>query len=151
MSKVIAKAGELSGGKNDPVSTDIMTLYGMVNRQARGGFRLNHEGPAYAYSLHGYERLENVAGGAGVAWGLWGQSNITVWINQQSIPVDTTAKNRARVPFKYAETALHELFHIAGKNGYYGHEIMDASARFFEPGLSFEQAMKKHCIPSENW
>ena len=71
-------------------------------------------------------------------------------LNQQSIPVNTTAKNRARVPFKYAETALHELVHIAGKNGYYGHAIMDASAGFFEPGLSFDQAMKKHCIPVEN-
>ena len=69
---------------------------------------------------------------------------------QQSIPVNTTAKNRARVPFKYAETALHELVHIAGKNGYFGHAIMDASAGFFEPGLSFDQAMKKHCIPVEN-
>jgi hypothetical protein len=151
MADVIAKAGELSGGKNDPVSNDIMTLYAMVNRQARGGFRLNHNGPAFGYT-NGYQLLEEVAGGGGATWGLWGQENITIWINEQEIPVNTTATNRARVPFIYAHRAFHELFHAAGSNGYYGHDIMNASARALDPNVAdFDAAFRKHCIPSDMW
>ena len=150
MSKMIAKAGELSGGKNDPVSTDIMTLYAMVNRQARGGFQLNHEGPFNAYSDKGYKPTDDLAGGGGATWGYWRTSNITIWIEQHQPPVNVSAKERARGPFRYGQTALHELFHSAGKNDTYSHPIMEASAGFFEPGLTFDRALKKHCIPPEH-
>jgi hypothetical protein len=45
MARLLAKAGELSNGKNDPISTDIMQIYSMLNRHARGGIELNHVGP----------------------------------------------------------------------------------------------------------
>jgi hypothetical protein len=152
MSDVIAKASDLSGGKNEAVSTDVMTLYSMVNRQARGGFRLNHNGPAYGYD-HVYRQLEKVSGGGGLAWGHWRNNNITIWLNEQEIPANTntTPTARAQVPYTYAKRALHELVHVAGTTGLYSHDLMDKAARDIDsnPTAEFDTILKKHCFPSE--
>jgi hypothetical protein len=151
MSQLISKAGELLDGKNDPVSTDIMTLYGMVNGQARGGFRLNHDGPLYGYLFNGLERLTQIAAGGGASWGDWGASNVTIWINEQNKAENASAREIARTPFEYAQRSLEELVHVAGKNRTYRESEIVAAADALEPGLTFIQAIKKHCIPREMW
>jgi hypothetical protein len=148
MSQLIMKAGELLDGKNDPISTDVMKLYAMVNRQSRGGFRLNHFGPSYGYLFKGYEKLGDVAGGGGASWGAWGASNVTIWIDEQQV-VDTPL-SVAKAPFEYAHRLLHELFHVAGTNRTYTEETMEASAMALE-GVSVTAAIRKHCIPPERW
>jgi hypothetical protein len=150
MSRLISKAGELSAEANDPISTDVMKLYAMVNRQSRGGFHLNHSGPLYGY-FKGYEKLEQVAGGGGASWGNWRANNVTIWIPEQEIFANAASQTFAAVPFEYAQRSLHELFHVAGKNRTYKEQEMEKAAGFLEPGLSLTQAIRKHCIPREFW
>jgi hypothetical protein len=65
----LRKQSDLSNGQSDAVSTDIMTLYKMVNSQPKGGFRLNHDGPHYGYFGGRYVKLQDVSGGGGAAFG----------------------------------------------------------------------------------
>ncbi len=151
MSQLISETAGLSEGKNDPVSTDIITLYGTVNRQARGGFRLNHEGDLYGYGFRGLEKLEQIAAGGGASWGNWGASNVTIWINEQKKAENASAREIARTPFEYAQRSLEELVHVAGKNRTYTESEINSAANALEPGLNFIQAIKKHCIPRQMW
>ena len=147
--RLIAKTGEILKGENNPVSTDIMTLYGMVNRQPRGGFHLNQSGPAYGYSYNGYVNVGGLSSNKGFAWGGWGSGNRTIWIYEQELPAKTTPLNIAQVPYQYALSAIEELWHVAAKGETYRHEKMNDAANALEPGLSFNDAIKKHCIPRE--
>lgn len=150
LARLLAKAGELSNGKNDPISTDMMQIYSLLNRQARGGIELNHVGPYYNYWGKGYEQLPPVAGGGGLADGYWQQQNRKVFINQIERPARTSALNVARVPYEYAHRILHEFFHVAGTNSLYYHDIMDASARALG-SRDADAAIREHCIPREMW
>ncbi len=151
MTRLLAKAGQVSDGKNDPISTDIMQIYSLLNRQARGGIELNHKGAYYNYWSKGYEQLPLVSGGGGLADGYWQQQNRKVFINQIEIPARTSALNVARVPYHYAERVLHEFFHVAGTKSLYAHELMDASAKALGVSESADAAIRQHCIPREYW
>ena len=144
LARLLTKAGELSN--NAPVSTDLMDIYGMLNRQSRGGIQLNHEGPYYAYWGNGYQDRGQIEGGGGLADGYWGLQNRKIWIHQQEIPAAASARDHAQVPFRYAERVLHEFFHVAGKTDLYSHETMRDAALALE-GLHFDSAIRKHCIP----
>lgn len=146
LARLLTKAGELS--KNAPVSTDLMDIYEMLNRQARGGIQLNHEGPYYAYWGNGYQDRGQIAGGGGLADGYWGLQNRKIWIHQQEIPAAASARDRAQSPSRYAERVLHEFFHVAGKTELYSHDTMRDAALALE-GLHFDEAIRKHCIPPQ--
>ena len=124
-----------------------MTLYNLMNRQARGGFHLNHKGHLYAYQRNGYETLDDIAGGGGAAWGMWQTDNRTIWLEVQEIPVNASAKTLEQVPYIYAERALHELFHVASTGTTYTHEIMEKSA-WASDNHSLTQAIRRHCMPA---
>ena len=151
LAKLIKKASELSKGQSNAVSTDIMTLYHMINRQPRGGFRHNHDGKDYyGYTGGGYRKLPPVSGGGGAAWGNWRDGNVTIWITGGGGYSDSPPLTFDRIPFEYALRAIHEIFHKAGENGY-GHDIMNLAANELETGLSFNNAVIKHCIPRNMW
>jgi len=150
MARLIGKAGELSKGKNDPISTDMMQIYSLLNRQSRGGIELNHDGPYYNYWSKGYQELPPVAGGGGLADGTWQQQNRKVFINQIELPSRTSALNVARAPYEYAHRILHEFTHVAGANDFYSHDIMDASARALG-SRDADMAIREHCIPRQMW
>ena len=151
MSRMLKKAGELSGGTNNPVSTDMMEIYQMLNRQARGGIETQHMGSDYyAYWGSGYKPLGRIPGGGGLADGYWHLQNRKIFIDAVEIPATASVRERARAPFTYAQRILHEVFHVAATNDLYTHEIMDQSARALY-SVDFDTAIRKHCIPPDMW
>jgi hypothetical protein len=153
LKKLLNTASLLGKGKNNARASDIMTLYHMVDNQLHGGFELDYPGeyPHYGHIGSGnYMILKGVSGGSGAEWGSWAAGNVTVWIHRKAaLKNENFAKSLARLPYDYVETAIHEIFHAAGEKGSYSHELMNQAANEYEPGLTFDQAMKKHCIPSD--
>ena len=149
MERLLQKAAQLSEEPNEPIATDMMKIYSMLNRQARGGIESNHVGPYYNYWFK-YQQLSPVAGGGGLADGYWQQHNRKVFIDQIDLPARTTALEIARVPYRYALRILHEFFHVAGSNSTYDHDIMNASARALG-SRDANAAIREHCIPTKFW
>lgn len=149
LTKLLDKASEQSNGKNKAKATDMMTLYTKINNQLHGGFELDYplENPHYGY-FHGRYIVLGGLNGSGAEWGSWDEGSVTVWIHRKgAVKNENYAKSLERLPYDYTETAIHEIFHGAGENGSYSHQAMDNAAGVFEPGMNFDQAMKKHCIP----
>ena len=147
LARVITEMGKRSGGRNDPISTDLMKVYALLNRQARGGIELNHtESTYYGYWGKGYKQLDAIAGGGGLSDGYWQLQNRKSWIHMMELRADAPMRDRLQVPFRYAERIVHELVHVAGQNDLYSHKIMDESALALE-GLHFDAAVSKFCIP----
>ena len=136
VARLIEKAAELSGGKNDAISTDVMTLYRMINRQARGGFFLNQaavfEGKLVSAIAEG-----NI---------LTGNAKIT--INSKGGYRDNPA-SISRLPYDYGMAGIHEIVHLAGKNTTYSEELLQRAADALEPNAKkdFEWGLRNHCLP----
>ena len=141
IAKLINKAAELSEGKNDAISTDIMTLYKLVNRQARGGFFLNQkvlwQGKPVSGTVSG-----NLLEGTG-----------KVMLASKSGYRDNPL-SISRLPSDNGIAAIHEIIHLAGKNTYYGEELLSKAAQALEPdriseGTWWEWGLRNHCLPPE--
>lgn len=136
IARLIEKAAELSGGKNDAISTDVMTLYRMINRQGRGGFFLNQaavfEGKSVSATAEG-----NI---------LTGNAKIT--INSKGGYRDNPA-SISRLPYDYGIAGIHEIVHLAGKNTTYSEELLQRAADALEPNAKkdFEWGLRNHCLP----
>jgi hypothetical protein len=143
VAKLISKAAELTKGKNDAIATDVMTLYKMINRQDRGGFRLG----VMARDLP--EWLRKVAGGSGLAYGNILHGTATAIIFSKGGYSDNPA-SISRIPYDYAMSGVHEIIHLAGKNGTYDEPLLTQAANALEPGKNYSDwdvALKEHCLP----
>ncbi|HEX8140052.1 MAG TPA: hypothetical protein VF544_20995 [Pyrinomonadaceae bacterium] len=119
VAQLINTAAELSGGKNDAISTDVMTLYNMINRQPRGGFFLNQ--PAI------WEGKPVSATAEGIL-----QGNARVTINSKGGFRDDPA-SISRLPSDYGIAGIQEIIHLAGKNTLYSEELLLRAANALEP------------------
>jgi hypothetical protein len=139
VANLINKAAELSNGKNDAISTDIEKLYGMIDSQAKGGFRPN------STSKDILSRFGPVSGGSGLAWGNILRGDATAMIFLKGGYSDNPA-SLARLPYDYGISGVHEIIHLAGKNTTYSEELLDRAARGLERGTNFDKYLKDHCL-----
>jgi hypothetical protein len=142
VANLINKAAELSNGKNDAISTDIMKLYGMIDSQPRGGFRLNstyRDIPSY---------LPPVSGGSGLSWGNILRGDATAMIFLKGGYSDNPA-SLARLPYDYGISGIHEIIHLAAKNEPYRERLLNESASKLERGSDFDKYLKNHCLPAK--
>jgi hypothetical protein len=136
VAKLINKAAELSGGKNDAISTDVMALYRMMHRQARGGIFLNQpaifEGKSVSATAEG-----NILAG-----------NARITINSKGGYRDNPA-SISRLPPDYGLAGIHEIVHLAGKNTTYSEGLLQRAADALEPNAKkdFEWGLRNHCLP----
>ena len=146
---LIKKAGELSNGTNDPVETDIMKLYDLVKSQPHGGINVDliPASPLYGYHNGKWTLLAKVSGGGGASWGSITGGNAILWIYQKGAYSDGLSYSQKYLPMSYGESGIHELIHLAGKNGGYGEAILNLAARELKVGASFEDALRNHCVP----
>ena len=142
VARLISKAAELSNGKNDAISTDIMKLYGMIDSQPRGGFRPNSTSkdiPSY---------LPPVSGGSGLSFGNILRGDATAMIFLKGGYSDNPA-SLARLPFDYGISGIHEIIHLAGKNTLYSEALLNRAAGGLERGSGFDTYLKNHCLPAK--
>lgn len=139
---LINKAAELSKGKNDAISTDIMKLYGMIDSQPKGGFRPN----STAKDIPSY--YPPVAGGSGVAFGNILRGNATAMIFLKGGYSDNPA-SLTRLPYDYGISGIHEIVHLAGKNTTYSKGLLNRAAGGLERGSNFDKYLKDNCLPAK--
>jgi YD repeat-containing protein len=143
IAKLISKAAELSEGKNDAVSTDVMKLFDMINSQTKGGgFRLNvsfKDIPSY---------LPPVSGGSGLAFGNVPYGNGVAMVFQRGYYSDRAQGQVERIMANYGLTGVHEIIHLAGTRTPYLEGLLDQAAKAVDPdSTSFDNGLVKHCLP----
>lgn len=139
VAKIINKAAELSDGKNDAISTDVMALYQMINRQSRGGFFLNQ--PA----IWKGKRVSGTAQGNIPS----GDAKVTI---DSGGGFSDRPDGYLRLPADYGIAGIHEIIHLAGKNTTYTEELLSEAVRALEPdkyskGVWWEWGLRNHCLP----
>jgi hypothetical protein len=140
--------------------TDFLDLFNGITSQTRGGGlyvdvpqeRMDDYIPAAA-RLTGPQP----AGGGGLSWFFYssGQRQRISVVFLMGAYNNSANLAFERIPFQYAQRAVHELVHNAPNDSsrlgrLYEHDEMNAAAR--ELGSTgFDQYVKDHCIPAKDW
>jgi hypothetical protein len=161
LSKVLAQIG--SDTSFAPSTTDILQLFSALKNQTGGGgifvdvpeARVNEFLPERA-------RGGAVFGGSGVSNFYY--NDPSNWRTRQRWSVvflkteyaNTSQLNHDRLPYEYVVTLIHEITHDAPNDSsqfgkMYEHDEMNRAAFKLDGSTSFDQYVKKHCIPKEYW